>query len=431
MKRLTLDLDRASSFLDPDALEVAKARASDAWESLQKGSGVGAEWLGWMDLLAEPDLEGLSRLEEQAEEIREEADVLVVCGIGGSYMGSRAVRDFLKGASVRSGVAIRFAGHHMGSRAHQQLLQELDVPRPDGKTKSVWLNVISKSGTTLETALAFRWLRTWMERTYGEETAAQRIIATTDPEDGALRALARQKGYRTWPIAGDVGGRFSVLTAVGLLPIAVAGGNIRTLVQSATSLYHSLLDDPAPLLELASIRYLLHENGYKTDLISAFDPDLEGLIGWLQQLLGESEGKQGKGLFPARVHYSTDLHSIGQYVQDGQRCLMETVIDVIEETEPLIPVEGDDEDGLGYLSGRSMHEINRQALEGTLAAHHQGGVPVIRIKLQKLDESTLGEFVALFELLTAVYGYMLGVNPFDQPGVEAYKSEMYRRLGRP
>lgn len=430
MKRITLDLDRARTFLDPDALEVARTRARSAWKSLQDRTGAGAEWLGWLDLLAEPDLDGLKRLEEQVAEIRKEADVLVVCGIGGSYMGSRAVQDALNGTSGHRDVALRFAGHHMGSRAHKQLLEELEAPRPDGKPKSVWVNVISKSGTTLETALVFRWLRTWMEKTYGEKGAAKRIIATTDPEEGALRTLARQKGYRTWPVAGDVGGRFSVLTAVGLLPIAVAGGKIHELVDSASELYQSLVRDPSALLELASVRYLLHETGYKVDLIAAFDPDLEGLVGWLQQLLGESEGKQGKGLFPARALYSTDLHSIGQYVQDGQRIMMETVIDVMEEEDPLVPVDGKDEDGLGYLSGKSLHEINRQALEGTLAAHHQGRVPVIRFKLQRLDESTLGEFIALFELLTVVYGYMLGVNPFDQPGVEAYKSEMYRRLKR-
>ncbi|MEX0593636.1 MAG: glucose-6-phosphate isomerase, partial [Balneolaceae bacterium] len=217
---------------------------------------------------------------------------------------------------------------------------------------------------------------------------------------------------------------------VGLLPIAVAGGNIHALVSSASSACHSLIQDPEPLLEFAAVRYLLHEAGYGVDLISAFDPDLEGLVGWLQQLLGESEGKQGKGLFPARAIYSTDLHSIGQFVQEGQRLMMETVIDVLEDVEPLIPVVGKQEGPLGYLSGKSLHEINRQALEGTLAAHHQGGVPVVRIKLQRLDEETLGEFLCLFEFLTAVYGYMLGVNPFDQPGVEAYKTEMYRRLGR-
>ncbi|MGM0505770.1 MAG: glucose-6-phosphate isomerase [Bacteroidota bacterium] len=430
MKRVTLDLNRARSFLDPDSLAPARRRATDAWQSLLEKRGPGSEWLGWLDLLAEPDLEGLKQLDAQAGEIRQDADLLVVCGIGGSYMGSRAVRDALRGISAQHGVDLRFAGHHMGSRAHQQLLDELETPRPDGRPKSIWVNVISKSGTTLETALAFRWLRTWMEKRYGEQESSRRIIVTTDPDSGALRSLARQKGYRTWPIAGDVGGRFSVLTAVGLLPIAVAGGNIHSLVTSASTAYHSLLRDPEPLLELATVRYLLHEAGYRVDLISAFDPDLEGLTGWLQQLLGESEGKQGKGLFPARALYSTDLHSIGQYVQEGQRVLMETVLDVVEETESLIPVAGEDEDSLGYLKGMSLHEINRQALEGTLTAHYQGGVPVVRVLLQRLDESTLGEFLALFELLTAVYGYMLGVNPFDQPGVEAYKTEMYRRLGR-
>jgi glucose-6-phosphate isomerase len=307
----------------------------------------------------------------------------------------------------------------------------LERPNKDGDAKSVYLNVISKSGTTLETALSFRVLRAWMEDKYDEE-ASDRIIVTTSNEGGALNKVREEKGYRKFVLADDVGGRFSVLTPVGLLPAAVAGVDIQTMLYGAISAYEKYAKDPTSILEHATARKALYDSGKAIDLIASFEPKLKALGGWLQQLLGESEGKEGKGLYPALAGYTTDLHSLGQWVQEGPRNIMETFLDIERPNSKLaVPNDADDNEKLNYTAGKKLDEINRTALEGTRQAHVEGGVPAITVQIPELNAQHVGQFIAHFELFTAVYCLMLEVNPFNQPGVEAYKNEIYRLLGRP
>jgi len=293
----------------------------------------------------------------------------------------------------------------------------------------VYLNVISKSGTTLETAIAFRVIRKWIHENY--EDAKDRIIATTGPEGGVLNKIIEEFGYSKYVIPHDVGGRFSVLTPVGLLPVAVAGIDIQTLFYGAVGEFQRREKHPGDLFDYASARFELHEKGFALDVIGSFEPELNGFCGWTQQLLGESEGKEGKGLFPAIASYSTDLHSIGQMVQQGRRNMMETLLTVKKPFSKLaLPETADDTDQLQYLEGKLFHDINQSALKGTVSAHHSGGVPVVQIEMENLNEQQLGELIYFFELFTAVYVYMLEVNPFDQPGVENYKKAMYQLLGK-
>lgn len=433
-----VNTEGALPFADPSSLGEDVHRAERALQQVQSAGGRGSEWLGWRRILAAPDQEELLRTEQAAGRIRSHCDLFIVCGIGGSYLGAKAVIRALRDHFPGEGPEILFAGHHVGGRYLEQLLRYLERPAPDGRPREVCLNVISKSGTTLETAVAFRTLRNWMERRYGEEETARRIVATTGTGSGVLAALAAKKGYETFSIPEDVGGRFSVLTPVGLLPIAVAGIDIRSLLQGARSLYRQC-EEPGSgmvrqLLEYAALRARFHDEGKTIDVIGSFEPELEDLGGWIQQLYGESEGKEGKGLFPVAASWSTDLHSIGQMVQEGRRNLIETFITVREPTSQLRvepgPEGGGDPDGLSFLDGLTFHEINRQALAGTKEAHREGGVPVFEVAIQRLDEENLGGLLYFFQLFTAVYGYMLGINPFDQPGVEAYKRYMYRNLGK-
>lgn len=427
---ITVDTSRARSFLTDAEFQNAYSQATSAFRSIQEKSGVGAEWLGWRKLMQDPDDAILEQLDSFSSAIRAKADVFIVCGIGGSYLGSRAVIDALSGFFPDPGPKIIYAGHHLSGTYLTELLEYLERPNSEGEQKSVYLNVISKSGTTLETALSFRVLREWMEERFPDDVS-DRIICTTSAKGGALNRLVSEQGYKKYIIPPDVGGRFSVLTPVGLLPIAVAGIDIRTLFYGAVSKFEELDENPESILAYAAVKSALHEQGKVLDIITSFEPQLQSLGGWLQQLLGESEGKQQKGMFPATAAYSTDLHSIGQIVQQGRRNLMETFIRVeTGSSQPLIKELEGNTDGLNYLAGRSFHEINSRALEGTVQAHIEGGVPCILVSLAKLNAQHIGEFIYFYELLTAVYGYCLGVNPFNQPGVEDYKKAMYDLLGK-
>lgn len=427
---IKVDLSRAQEFIEKESFKGAQNKARKAWESVRDESGSGAEWLGWRDLLHDPNDAILEELDSLAAAIREKADVFIVCGIGGSYLGARAVIEALSSFFGDQGPEIIYAGHHMSGKYLQELLEYLDEPKEEGEPKSVYCNVISKSGTTLETALSFRFIRSWMSERYPDDLE-DRIICTTSEKGGALNVLVEEYGFRKFIIPDDVGGRFSVLTPVGLLPIAIAGIDIRSLFYGAVSKYESLEEEPDAVIDYAAVKYALHETGKTVDVITSFEPQLEAMGSWLQQLLGESEGKDGQGMYPAVATFSTDLHSLGQFIQDGNRTLMETFITVGEAMSSLTVDEMEEnQDGLNYLSGRNFHEINSRAFEGTIQAHTKGGVPSVVVNIDKLNAQHIGEFIYLYELFTAVYCYCLEVNPFNQPGVEDYKKEMYQRLGK-
>ena len=427
---IKIDIENAVNFVNKSELDDARKKADDAYRKIENGSGQGSEWLGWRRILSEPNDAELEEIRDHATRIREDADVFIVCGIGGSYTGAMAVIKALNPIFKNNGPEILFAGHHMSGKYLKELIEYLEVPNDEGELKSVYINVISKSGSTLETALAFRMLRSWIHEKY--ENPGDRIIATTGPEGGVLNQIIVKEGYKKYIIPEDVGGRFSVLTPVGLLPIAVAGIDIQRLFYGAVSMFEQEKNDRKALRDYAAIRYLMHENGYAVDVIGSFEPELNGFTAWIQQLIGESEGKEGKGLYPALAGFSTDLHSVGQLIQEGRRNLFETLIVVDHPMSDLKVNRGEDEniDQLNYLTGKSFHEINRSALDGTVQAHSEGGVPVCKVVIDKLNEQSLGELIYFYELFTALYVYMLRVNPFDQPGVEDYKKAMYRLLGK-
>lgn len=444
---ITLDLHRSDDFVASHLRDGLDSRVLAAHRAVIDKTGAGSEWIGWRDLLATPNDALLEELTHQGQEIRDRADVLVCVGIGGSYLGADAVIGALspyfpssadparaEASLFESDAAggktpeILFAGHHLSGRYLKELLSYLEG-------KSVYVNMISKSGTTLEPGIAFRVIRDWMEDRF--EDCDRRIIATTDAERGALRALASEKGYRTHIIPDDVGGRFSVLTPVGLLPIAAAGFDIRSLFYGAVAMMKEIDQrEDHPALAYASRRYALHESGFTTEVLSVFEPALSGLGGWWQQLFGESEGKEHKGLFPATCLFSTDLHSLGQYLQEGRRNVTETFLTLKDDRGHMTVPEWDSDadgstaDGLSFVAGKSFSEVTQAALHGTMDAHVQGGVPVQHLEIERLDENSLGALIYFFEHVVAIGGYLLGINPFDQPGVEAYKRAMYERLGR-
>jgi glucose-6-phosphate isomerase len=422
-----LDRSGVEPFLDDDAFRALHPRVVRAHETLLSGAGAGSEFLGWRTLLAEPNDALLGDIDDLAAEIRAHADVFLCIGIGGSYLGARAVISALMPyflSPEHGGPEILFAGHHLSGAYLRELLAHLEG-------RSVYVNVVSKSGTTLEPAIAFRVVREWMGRRF--EDAARRIVVTTDPEKGALNRLRASAGYRRYVIPPDVGGRFSVLSPAGLLPIAVAGVDIRALFYGAVDARRSLASPEAnPALDYAATRFLLHESTFTTELLAVFEPRLSGLGAWWQQLFGESEGKEHKGLFPVPVQYSTDLHSVGQYVQDGRRNVAETFLLPNDDAGGLvIPGSPDADDGLDFVAGRTLSLVNRKAAEGTIRAHVAGGVPVQVIRIPSIDPTSVGGLLYFFEHAVSVSGYLLGVNPFDQPGVEAYKREMYSLLGQP
>jgi glucose-6-phosphate isomerase len=424
---LTLDVSRAEPFLPPDELRRLAPAVEKVAGDLEAGRGPGSDYLGWLNWPAEMTAAQLTELEDAAARARGEAEVYVVIGIGGSYLGARAVLDALEVGKRRGQPEILFAGTNLCSRSATRLLEQV-------RGRDLHVCVISKSGTTLEPAVAFRLVRALMLERYDRREAADRITAVTDTSRGALRRMAEAEGFQTFVIPENVGGRFSVLTPVGLLPLAVAGVDIRELVRGAatmqkSSLSNSLHANPAHLY--AATRFALYEQGFTTEILSTFRSGLGTFQEWWRQLFGESEGKDGKGIFPASTQFTTDLHSLGQYIQDGRRQLQETFL-CVREGEPTVTVpQVDSDDGLDYLVGKPLDEINWLAYEGTRKAHLDGGVPCLSIELQQLTPFTLGALIYFFQKAVAVGGRLLGVNPFDQPGVEAYKREMFSLLGKP
>ena len=416
----------------PDLLALEK-EVSAAHKTLMEGTGEGNDFLGWLSLPTYEETEEMRRIAQAAARIRESSEAFVVVGIGGSYLGPRAAIELLYGGNynlqrgTKGNPRIFFAGNGLSTRAWNDLSAELD-----GKDFSVVF--ISKSGTTTEPAIATRALRWMLERKYGTDGAKSRIFAITDPCKGALRQMAMEEGWETFVIPPDVGGRFSVLTPVGLLPMAVAGINICDVMLGAAKAKkdYDLRSFENPVWLYAAIRNLLYRKGKAIELLTSFEPAFKMMGGWWQQLFGESEGKDGKGIFPASVDLTPDLHSMGQYIQDGIRMLQETVV-FFDNSRTSIAVPSDDEnlDGLNYLAGREMSYINEKAMQATKAAHISGGVPVTEIRLPEIGAEALGALIYFFEFACGVSGYMEGVNPFNQPGVEAYKKNMFHLLGKP
>ena len=427
-----IDLSKLQQFVSvPYEMELAP-RLHIVHGHLQKGNGAGGEFTGWVHLPESYDRAEFARIEQAAQKIRSDSQALVVIGIGGSYLGARGVIECLCSPNYnlkkKDTPNIYFIGNGLSSDQLSETMELLD-----GVDFSV--NVISKSGTTTEPAVAFRFFRRLLEKRYGKEGAAARIYATTDRHKGALKFLADANGYETFVVPDDIGGRYSVLTAVGLLPIAVAGINIGELMAGAQSMMEVCrADDIAvnPAWQYAAARYELYQDGKKIELLASFEPSFRFMAEWWKQLYGESEGKEGKGLFPASVEFTADLHSMGQYIQQGERHLFETVVRFgPSEHENPVPYDDGNGDGLNFLAGKTMDFIREQAMDGTLIAHVEGGVPNITVQVGRRNAFTLGELIYFFEYACGLSGYLLDVNPFDQPGVEAYKKNMFALLGKP
>ena len=422
----------ASDFLRENDLKGLEGQVKDAHKAINEKSGLGNDCLGWVTLPSDYDKEEFARIKKAADKIRKDTDILIVIGIGGSYLGARAAIEFLKGPyynALRDGAPeIYFAGNSISGSYLSDMIKLCEGKR-------VSINIISKSGTTTEPAVAFRVFRKYLEEQYGEEEAAKRIYCTTDKARGTLKALADEKGYECFVVPDDVGGRFSVLTAVGLLPIAAAGADIDKLMEGAANAAVKYNNDDMysnDCYTYAAIRNAFYRKGKSVELLVSYEPRFAMMAEWFKQLFGESEGKDNKGLFPASVIFSTDLHSMGQYVQDGSRIMFETVVTFGEsDKDVVIEKEDNDGDGLNFLAGKTLSFVNEKAFEGTVLAHTDGGVPNLVINVDKPDEENLGELIYFFEKACAVSGYMLGVNPFDQPGVESYKKNMFALLGKP
>ena len=420
-------------FHDPWTETIPESLTKKAFNQLVNKTGKGNEFLGWLDIPDQMTQANIEEIQNCADRLSAQSEIVVLIGIGGSYLGARAVIEALQNPFnlMKEGETpkIIYAGHHISEDYLHHLLQLLNH-------KSYSLIVISKSGTTTEPALAFRILKEHCEKKYGMEESQKRIVAITDASRGALKQLANKNNYQTFVIPDDVGGRYSVLTAVGLLPIAIAGFNIEQLIAGAAKMKEELFqnDDPNSntAMQYALYRNLLYQSGKKIELVVAYEPELFYFIEWFKQLYGESDGKEGKGLFPAGAIFSTDLHSLGQYIQEGERHLFETVISVEKsQFKVAIPYDEENLDGLNYLQYRSIHEINQIAEEGTRQAHISGGVPNIRIQIPEINEQHLGEMIFFFEMSCALGGYLMDINPFNQPGVEAYKQQMFKLLGKP
>ncbi len=430
MRNITLDYKSALGFFSEEEIFNVKEQVRAAHNALHSKTGAGSDFLGWVTLPKDYDKEEFARIKAAAEKIRNDSDVLIVIGIGGSYLGAKAAIDFLSGPfyNYTSKTQIFFAGNSISPNYINGLLKAIE-----GKDVSV--NIISKSGTTTEPAIAFRIFKEYLENKYGKEEARKRIYATTDKARGALKNLADSEGYETFVVPDDVGGRFSVLTAVGLLPIAVCGADIDKIMQGAADaaeLYASDDVEENDCYKYAAIRNILHRKGKNVEMLVNYEPELQYFIEWWKQLYGESEGKDQKGIFPAGACFSTDLHSMGQYIQDGLRNLFETVLYVETSKEDIVVGEDPENiDGLNFLSGKTVDFVNKKAFEGTLLAHTDGGVPNLVLKIAALDEYTLGQLFYFFEKACGISGYILGVNPFNQPGVESYKKNMFALLGKP
>ena len=426
---MKLEIQNTKNFINNSELAEYKKKAIQANESLHKKNGLGNDFLGWVDLPFEISDELISDIENTAKKIAEKIDITVTVGIGGSYLGAKAViealSDNFSAHKENNFPKIVFAGNNLSEDYLFELLELL-------KNKSWAICVISKSGTTTEPAVAFRILRKELEKKYGKTEASERIIAITDKEKGALKKLADKNKYKTYIIPDDVGGRFSVLTPVGLFPIALAGFDIKKILEGAKKQAEKLEKSDNDAETYAAVRNILYNNGFTNEILVNYNPKLSFFAEWWKQLYGESEGKNGKGIFPASAGFTTDLHSLGQYIQDGKRNLFETVISV-EKSKYKITLEKDidNSDKLNYLAGKHIEEINKSAELGTLKAHINGGVPNIRISIPEINEYHIGELIYFFEKACGISGYMLGVNPFNQPGVEEYKRNMFEILGKP
>lgn len=435
MTQIRFDYSKAHPFFGEHEMEYLRDFVKVAHHSLHEKTGAGSDFLGWIDLPIDYNKEEFLRIQKAAEKIKNDSDILLVIGIGGSYLGARAAIDMLQHnfynllpKEKRTNPQILFVGNNLSSTYMSDLMGVLE-----GKDFSV--NVISKSGTTTEPAIAFRIFRNLLEKKYGVEEARTRIYATTDQARGALKTLANEEGYEAFVIPDDVGGRYSVLTAVGLLPIAVSGANIEAIMDGAAAareqFSNSELEENAAY-QYAAVRHLLYNKGKTIEMLVNYEPALQYFSEWWKQLFGESEGKDQKGIFPSSANFSTDLHSLGQYIQEGRRDLFETIIKVDKPRHELTIEKADhDLDGLNYLAGQTVDFVNHKAFEGTLLAHTDGGVPNLIITLPEVNEYIFGYLVYFFEKACAMSGYLLGVNPFDQPGVEAYKQNMFALLGKP
>jgi glucose-6-phosphate isomerase len=422
MKTLQMNTEHLPVELQRLLEEPLSQEMLDCHNLIHRGGGAGADFLGWVQRPISLNLEELEEIKKVAQKLQSNSEILIVIGIGGSYLGSRAAIEMLN-PSLTS--RVYFAGHHLSGAYLKQLILEIGE-------RDVSLNVISKSGTTTEPALAFRFLRQYMLQRYGREETTKRIVVTTDQKKGALHEMARSEGYTTFAVPSDIGGRYSVLTPVGLLPMAFAGIDIDEVLLGALSAYYdcsklNLQENPA--YKYALIRHWMMQHDKQIELLVQYEPKLFYLTEWWKQLFGESEGKEGKGLFPANLSFTTDLHSMGQYIQQGPRHMFETVL-AVEESEDdwLVTGNGDEDDNLAFLEGKGMNFVNRMAMEGTLKAHVEGGVPNTVLQIPKLNTFSFGYLVYFFMKACAMSAYLLGVNPFDQPGVESYKQNMFRLL---
>lgn len=432
---MKLTLTNAASFLQAEALELLEKQTVAANALLENGQGAGNDYIGWVTLPSSITNDELDDIQNTANILRNKCEVVIVAGIGGSYLGARAVNDALASAfdayqaTDRKNPYVVYAGNNIGEDYLAELMEFIN-------DKQFGIINISKSGTTTETALAFRLLKTVLEQKVGKEEARNRIVAITDQAKGALRSLATKEGYKTFVIPDNVGGRFSVLTPVGLLPIAVAGGDIYALVKGAQDMEKATAAEIAyaqnPACQYAAIRNALYQSGKKIEILVNFNPKLHYFSEWWKQLYGESEGKNNKGIFPAAVDFTTDLHSMGQWIQEGERTIFETVISIEKANKQvLVPMDEENLDGLNFLAGKRVDEVNKMAELGTQLAHIDGGVPNIHISFEKIDEYNIGQFIYFFERACGISGYVLGVNPFNQPGVEAYKKNMFALLDKP
>ena len=435
MGKITFDYSKTAGFISEEEIGYMSRLTEQAKDVLVSKNGAGNDFLGWIDLPVDYDKEEFSRIEKAAEKIKKDSDVLIVIGIGGSYLGARAAIEIVRHGfynslpkEKRGTPEIYYVGNSISSTYLQGVIDVIG-------DRDFSVNVISKSGTTTEPAIAFRIFKKMLEDKYGQEEAAKRIYATTDKARGALKDLATKEGYESFVVPDDVGGRFSVLTAVGLLPIAVSGADIKALMDGAASgrelaLNEKFEDNEA--MKYAAIRNILLRKGKSVEVLANYEPALHYIGEWWKQLYGESEGKDQKGIFPAAVDFTTDLHSMGQFIQDGARIMFETVMNVEEARETItIEKEAEDLDGLNYLAGKTMDFVNKSAMNGTILAHTDGSVPNLMIKIPKMDEFHLGQLFYFFEFACGVSGYILGVNPFNQPGVESYKKNMFALLGKP
>ncbi|WP_418540131.1 glucose-6-phosphate isomerase [Massilistercora timonensis] len=433
--RVTFEYSKAEKFIGEHEVKAMERIALQAKEVLVDRSGAGNDFLGWIDLPVDYDKEEFARIKAAAEKIQSDSEVLIVIGIGGSYLGARAAIEFLRHSfynsvskEIRKTPEIYYAGNSISSAYLTDLLQVVG-------DRDFSVNIISKSGTTTEPAIAFRIFKELLEKKYGKEGAAKRIYATTDKARGALKNLADEEGYETFVVPDDVGGRYSVLTAVGLLPIAVSGADIDKLMEGAASAREQALNsefDQNPALQYAAIRNILHRKGKSVEVLANYEPALHYVSEWWKQLYGESEGKDQKGIFPASVDLTTDLHSMGQFIQDGSRIMYETVMCVENSrSEVVLQEEPVDLDGLNYLAGKTVDFVNKSAMNGTILAHTDGNVPNLLVNIPAQDEYSLGQLFYFFEFACGVSGYISGVNPFNQPGVESYKRNMFALLGKP